>query len=108
MAIIGKRGGRPGGEENIAFGWRDANHPITLRRGVIEEGFEQADQVFEDEFTTQRIRVYSQTDSTFSGTGVHPTRTPAEVAASTSIFSVPIPYFERIRNLGQESKSFRV
>ena len=46
---------RPGGEGNIAFGWRDANHPVTLRRGVIEEGFEQADQVFEDEFTTQRI-----------------------------------------------------
>lgn len=46
---------RPGGEGNVAFGWRDAHHPITLRRGVLDEGFQEADRVFEDEFTTQRI-----------------------------------------------------
>ncbi|MEE8110702.1 MAG: molybdopterin cofactor-binding domain-containing protein, partial [bacterium] len=46
---------RPGGEGNVAFGWRDANHPITLERGSVEEGLQEADRVFEDEFTTQRI-----------------------------------------------------
>ena len=46
---------RPGGEGNIAFGWRDADEPITLHRGTLEEGFMKADSIFEDEFTTQRI-----------------------------------------------------
>ncbi len=46
---------RLGGEGNIAFGWRDANEPITLRRGTLEKGFAEADHVFEDEYTTQRI-----------------------------------------------------
>ena len=46
---------RPGGEGNIAFGWRDADEPITLQRGTLEEGFAEAEHIFEDEFSTQRI-----------------------------------------------------
>ncbi|MDP6483601.1 MAG: molybdopterin-dependent oxidoreductase, partial [Nitrospinota bacterium] len=46
---------RAGGEGNVAFGWRDADEPITLRRGTLEEGFADADHVFEDEYATQRI-----------------------------------------------------
>ncbi|MFQ5691861.1 MAG: xanthine dehydrogenase family protein molybdopterin-binding subunit [Nitrospinota bacterium] len=45
---------RPGGEGNVAFGWRDAHHPITLQRGSLDEGLQAADHVFEDEYATQR------------------------------------------------------
>ena len=46
---------RPGGEGNISFGLREADRPIYLGRGDVEKGFAEADEVFEDEFSTQRV-----------------------------------------------------
>lgn len=46
---------RPGGEGNISFGWREADRPICMERGDVEEGFSEADRVFEDEYETQRV-----------------------------------------------------
>ncbi|MDP6619292.1 MAG: molybdopterin-dependent oxidoreductase, partial [Nitrospinota bacterium] len=46
---------RPEGEGNISFGLRDADRPIYLGRGDVEKGFAEADEVFEDEWSTQRV-----------------------------------------------------
>lgn len=46
---------RPEWEGNISFGLRDADRPIYLGRGDVEKGFAEADEVFEDEWSTQRV-----------------------------------------------------
>ena len=46
---------RRGVRGNISLGLRKPDEPITLRKGDVEEGFAQADEVFEDVFETQRV-----------------------------------------------------
>ena len=46
---------RRGVRGNISLGLRKPDEPITLRKGEVEEGFAQADEVFEDVFKTQRV-----------------------------------------------------